>query len=344
MRNLARIQHAIATILSDARFVAVDIGARGDIPEPWLVLDGLAYFFAFEADKEACDALSRIYHRRGHGSMYRVFPWALTREGGPRTLYLTRSRGGSSLFNPDIPIIRDYTNADYLDPITTTTIETRAAKDVFLELRGEPFSMMKLDIQGCELEVLESLPDEVRDGLLMIELEASMQPRNPDYPTFCEINDYMLGKDFELLDAWPDRVQRVRNGHRSGYLEEIFGVYVDSPSVSARIWEMDVLYVPRLERLLKQGDVRQLRRLVVCLGVYGFFSEALHAVDLGRRMSVLDSEEAVLIDQAIVDWHRLARRRWLYLDQWLSRKVISLMRRMDLPATTTQADYIHRFR
>jgi hypothetical protein len=32
----------------------MDVGARGDIPEPWIPLDGLANFLSFEPNPEAC--------------------------------------------------------------------------------------------------------------------------------------------------------------------------------------------------------------------------------------------------------------------------------------------------
>ncbi len=96
----------IDTVLAGARLLAVDIGARGDVPEPWLALDGLADFICFEPDETACAQMRRTYDARGHGERYRIVSSAITSTGGPRTLYITAGRGGSSLFDPDIPIIR----------------------------------------------------------------------------------------------------------------------------------------------------------------------------------------------------------------------------------------------
>ncbi len=334
----------IQKLLQDNRFVAVDIGARGDIPEPWLALDGIANFICVEPDSVACEALRKTYAARGNVGKYRIVAEALTSTGGPRTLYITAGRGGSSLFNPDIPIIRDYTNEDYLYPIEQVSIETRSVAEVFGELDEPQLDLMKLDIQGCELDVLQGLSGAHRDSLLLVELECSMQPKNPGYPTFCDINAYMLSQGMELLDVWPNRIQRQRNGRRAGYHEDIFGVHVDSPSISARIWEVDALYVRSLDPLLETGDIVRLLKLVTVYCLYGFFSEAMHALDEAENRGLLDKEQLQIASSAVAGWHRDTRYRRRYaVGFWgdVYRRVIGALNLRD---QITGADYVRRLR
>ena len=241
-------------------------------------MDGIADFFCFEADRDACADLRRIYDARGHGR-YRIFPIALTGDGRQRTLYRTNAPGGSSLFDPDTSLIRAYTDADYLYPIRMEQIETVAALPAFRQIGNPQLDLVKLDIQGCELEVLKSLGHEYLAQTVMVEVEASMIPRNVDYPTFCDLHGYMTHHNFALLDLWPDRRTRARSGRRAGYLEDMFEVWTKSPSVSARIWEVDVLFVRESDEVVESGNVAQLRKLLVCLCVYGFFAEAAHAIE-----------------------------------------------------------------
>ena len=314
-------------LLKDTDFVAVDIGARGDIPANWLPLDGVARFLSIDADPAACDALKGVYDSRGHGHRYNVVPAALTKTGGRRTLYKTNSRSGSSLFRPDTQVMTDYTDADYLFPIESTSIDTKSPRDVFAEARVDNPAMMKLDIQGCELEVLEGMGRDLLNAVMCIEMEASMQTKGPGYPTFCEINHFMLDNRFELFDIRPVRIHRARNGRRAAYLEEIFGVRTGSPSVSPRIWEVDAVYFRDPREVLRRGDRLAVRTLAASFCVYGFFSEAHFVVSEAREANILASGEAETALGAIVAWHRQTRYRWRYglgrlpaVARWLIKK------------------------
>ncbi len=342
MNALADVESCVIALLADTPFVAVDIGARGDIPAPWRVLDGIADFLCFEADRDACNDLRTIYDARGHGNRYRIFPIALTGDGGQRTLYRTRAPGGSSLFDPDTSLIRAYTDADYLYPIRREQIETVAALPIFRQIGNSQLDLVKLDIQGCELDVLKSLGHEYLAQTVMVEVEASMVPRNVDYPTFCDLHRYMAHHNFALLDLWPDRQHRARSGRRAGYLEDMFGVWTRSPSVSARIWEVDALFVRDSDQVVESGNVAQLRKLLVCLCVYGFFAEAAYAVEAANAHGLVSRSDCDDALQAVITWHRFARYRRRYGTGVLGQLYRRMLGYLNIPPSITGADYIHR--
>jgi FkbM family methyltransferase len=128
-----------------------------------------------------------------------VFPVALSRDGGERTLYVPTSSTGSSLFNPDNDLIRAFTTSEYLLPITTRSVETKASGKFFDSIDVSRIDLLKLDVQGCELEILEGLADETLAGCSLVELEATMHDYGPGYPTFCDIHALMTGRGFALL-------------------------------------------------------------------------------------------------------------------------------------------------
>ena len=345
MRTAARrtaIAERVRAVLGEHPVVAVDVGARGDLPEPWVALDGIAEFISFEPDPAACAALEETYAKRGNGNRYRVVPHALTRDGGERTLYMTRARGGTSLFDPDVPLLRQYINREYLYPITTETIQTVAARDVMAELGDPDVDFMKLDIQGCELEVLEGLAGGCLDRVIGVELEASMQPREAGYPSFTEIHEFMLAQGFELFDLWPDYTHRTLDGSRQAYLGGMLKVRTASHSVAARIWEADLIYFRPAEHFLADGMTDKLRKLLVGYCLYGFFVEALDAVDRARRAKWLEPDDAAALEEAVLQWHREIRCRPWHGTGLVGDLAESLMRRLGLPAFVSPADYIHR--
>jgi FkbM family methyltransferase len=304
------IRRSLLGLLDGADFVAADIGARGDIPPAWLALDGIAIVLSFEPDPEACGRLEATYASRGHESFYRVIPIALGASDGQRTLHVTASGGGTSLFPVDTPMIRAYTNDEYLFPLETREVKTRNARDVFVELRHQRVDLMKLDIQGAELEVLQALSDNILDSVLALEFEVAVQDKAPGYPQFSEVDCFVRSLGFELFDAEPVRVHRTLKGSRANYLEGMLGVHATSPSVAGRIWEWDVLYLRSAESLVRDGDETDLRRLVVCHCVYGLYTEALHAVTLATERGVLEVRNARLMSDFVQGFHRAADYRW----------------------------------
>ena len=230
-RKRAALRNAIGSLLDGYTPVAVDIGASGDLPEPWLDLEENAQFICVEPDEEACERMKKRHAARGNSGDYQVFPVALSKEGGERTLYVTAAPSGSSLFNPDNDLVRAYTTSEYLLPITTRTLKTEASGKFFESIGVNRIDLLKLDVQGCELEILEGLANTVLPECSLVELEAAMHEHEPGYPTFCDIHALMTGKGFELLDLWPDRQPRSLHGSRS-VLTNVLNVYDYSPSLS----------------------------------------------------------------------------------------------------------------
>ena len=305
MRDLATQRAALREMLAGTELVAVDIGARGDIPAHWMALDGVARIIAFDADEEACRRLRATFDARGHGDMYHIEALALAGAAGPRTLHMPRARSGSSLFPVDQPIIQAYVDADYLLPIETAVISTVHAGQAFSALPWRPQHLLKLDIQGAELEVLRALAPDALASVQGIELEASMVRRDGGPPTFAECHGFLEDQGFRLFDMRPQRVLRARNGSRKSFSEDVFDVHDRSPSLSRRLWESDMLYFRETIE-----DQAALRRLGVCFAIYGFFAEAYELFDSPNGVAWLTSAERSAAQASLRRWHDAARRRW----------------------------------
>jgi FkbM family methyltransferase len=288
---------AISNLVSD-RFLAIDVGARGDIPPHWLPLEGHAKFISFDADPEACKELRRTYDRRGAGDRYEVHAVALGSANERRVLYLAKGRGASSVYRPDTPFIRAYTNKGYSDVEQEIEIETRNAGEYFDEAGIRDFDLLKIDIQGAELEVLEALGASHLKSSLFIETEVQFHDRGNGSPTFCDIYSFLTSLGFEVLDVATVSHHPSINGRRAESVAP-FGVPLTSPTINRRVWYGDVLFYRPFP---KSGD--KVLNLTAILCVYGFFSEAYRCIKWALKNGLITETEMDAAQSSIVRFHR----------------------------------------
>ena len=323
------IDGLVRTIRGDGRFVGVDVGARGHLPADWSPLAGNAEFVCFDADPDACNELRETYRREGLEDSIRVVNAALAGSNGTRTLYLTHHRGGSGLFDPDTPLIRDYVDANYIFPVEKVEIETRNAREVMGEIGASDIDLLKLDIQGAELEVLRCLGPEFLDPVVCIQTEVAMHDRGNGTPVFRDVDAYLSSVGFGLYDVRLTRIHRTLDGARSNLLAGELGVNAKPISVNARVWEMDLLLFRPPEKTVELGEAKA-RNLAVAFCLYGFFSEALHTVKLMRERLDVASAEADRMGAAVTAWHRSTRYGILSGRGRLSRALRKVLQFLDL--------------
>jgi FkbM family methyltransferase len=294
--------HYVSDLLGTAELVAIDVGARYDLVPHWLILDGHARFLCFEPDPEACDQLKKVYDARGHGESYRILQVALSGTGGPRTLHITNTASGSSLLSQDTPLNRAYVDHTYLFPIRKREIDTRTLRDVLDEAKEPHAEMMKIDVEGAALEVLQGMGEERIGNVLSVELETSITPQFENEKNLFDIHAYMISRGFELLDMRKAYARLTREGRPDGYQREIFGVHMESPTISGRLLDVDALYFRAPDQVLAKG-ADAVRRMACVYCVYGYFNEAYNLVERAEKKGILSAADGTKARHAIVEWH-----------------------------------------
>jgi FkbM family methyltransferase len=299
----------VRDVLGGADIRAVDIGARGDIPPHWLVLDGVAEIAAIEPDARAAEALKATYAARGHPDKYRVLPFAVSGTGGPRTLYVPEEEGGASVLPFFNRPFREYTDL-LAKPPREVALQTQTLSQA---LRGtfDDAHLIKLDIQGVELEVLQSLSAPEFDAFLAVEAEVCMQ-EGAERPVFRELDAFMVERGFELYDLRCHRTYRTDGAGLSSYNVNVFGVHDRSPTIAPRIWECDALYFRPVPEVLAARDERTVRRMIVALCTYNYFAEAYALAEDAQNAGILGAADVETVKRSIVDWHRVLRYHWLH--------------------------------
>lgn len=304
-------QPFLRSILEGERFVAVDVGAAHGLPAHWLAFDGNAHVYAFEPHPESCKALKAHFGNSRHPELYTVLPVALSGTGGTRTLYLTNAPTSSSILQPRIDIAKGYARHDSLFPCREVSIETRTLADVLDEQQEPIVDAIKLDIQGADLEVLEGLGPRL-EHLLLAELEVGLNQYYHGQPGFGDVDRALKQVGMLLFDVRVSRAHLSRDGDPAGYQERVFSVYHNSPAISARALEFDVVYFRDPGALLQAKDRAAVTKLAGAYCVYHFYAEAYDLICRAQRRGIFTMMEASALQDRIVAWHRALHYRFYH--------------------------------
>ncbi len=169
----------------------MDIGASciAEVPVYKKLLDDeLAHLHAFEGDGRHVAKIQGTY-----GNKVTVYNDFLS-DGTEKTLYLASEASGmTSLFKPDLSALRFFNGFEKFGEIhSTEKIQTKRLDDV----TGIPgIDLLKMDIQGSELSVLENGLNTLQE-CLAIQLEVSYICLYENQPTFGEIDIWMRRNGF----------------------------------------------------------------------------------------------------------------------------------------------------
>jgi len=256
----------------DRRIQIVDIGASpitGDAPYIDLLESGAAHLIGFEPDKKE---LENLQSKKSDNEEY--FPYAIG-DGADKVYYSTPATGLSST-RPLSPWVGDYFGPWWRRQerrVEKIPMGTRKLDDV---LNGKKMDILKIDIQGGELEVFENAQISLGD-CVSVQTEIALMPfyqNQPDISDICR----ELGK-YDLIPFCFTSVNK-RKIH-SNFLKRL-----QIKNTPSQILDLDFIFVKN-PVFLSNYSTDFIKRL--CLVSYGFLSSldlACKCVDI-----LLDREE-----------------------------------------------------
>jgi FkbM family methyltransferase len=187
----------------------VDVGARGGLHPRWADCSIHVQGVGFDADERECERMNA----QGDGVLY--LPYALgSADGATATLRITDSPGSSSLLEPNRAVLDQFIYGSKITvkatvPVTLTTLDTACERH---DIQPD---VIKMDIQGAELDVLKGATRAMENALL-VESEVEFQPLYIGQPLFRDIDAFMADKGWVLLglrrDFWRRAVASSPDG------------------------------------------------------------------------------------------------------------------------------------
>jgi FkbM family methyltransferase len=265
MTHAAEAGHAVRALLAPARTTeVVDVGANpidGEPPYAAMLAAGLCRVTGFEPQAEALAAL-----QARQGPHERYLPHALG-DGALHTLRVCRGSGMTSLLEPDAATLSLFAGLVPLaEVLARVPVQTHRLDDL---TALDAVDLLKLDIQGSELMVLQSGRVKLAQAVA-VHVEVSFVTLYQGQPPFGEIDGELRRQGF-----MPHCFDQIKQGPIAPCVVE-----GDAGRGLRQLLEADIVYVRDIARPEPMSDeqLRQLALIAHC--VYGSFDLALRCIVL----------------------------------------------------------------
>ena len=180
---------------ADLRPVLADVGAAGNSPAIWQAIAPNSLLIGFEPDGRDPDATF------GQGFADSVLiPKAVCAapEADSVEFILTRYPSCSSMLPPDLDALESFAFRDLFEPISRQRAPATTLDKVIAETDAPGLHWIKIDSQGADLRILDSLSPANRDALLAVDIEPGLIHAYQGEDLFVHCHAWLLSQGFWL--------------------------------------------------------------------------------------------------------------------------------------------------
>lgn len=194
--------------LGNIKPVLVDVGAAGGAPRIWRSIASHSVYLGFDPDlRDMTETTGGEFHRSF------VLNKAVTADPSQNEIefHLTAYPHCSSALAPDLASLSNYSFHDYF--ITERKIKVPAITlDAALgQLQLDRIDWMKLDTQGTDLRLFQSLNEPARTKMMALDIEPSMIETYQGEDLFVDVHRYMTQNGFWLSNLNVGGASRIRH-------------------------------------------------------------------------------------------------------------------------------------
>ena len=254
----------LAPYLEDAGFCLWDVGARGGIDPLFAPFAFAVDAVGFEPDPEAFLTLGPS----GAWRSERFYETAIGGASGPATLNVPADPAGASFLEHDTDVGKRYGLGALFDVRRRVDLRLVSMDDAVASLGVSPPTLLKLDVEGLELDILRGGMAQVA-GLIALKAEASFLRHRRGQPLAHDIVAFMEEQGFCLAGIVDPAPWRTRPWAADPYL-----VRTDRPYSRGRLAQADLLFLREPESV--SGDVA--RRAGLAAMALGYFDHGMELV------------------------------------------------------------------
>ncbi len=267
-------------IKSEYTFTIVDIGAMGGIAKKWNSLSGFVKIIAFEPDE-------REFNKLKSGGNVTYFNCALYDKSQDLRFYITKSRGKSSIYEPNITLLSQFEDVEryYIEKKETIPSEKVRTLDSIIEDNSiTDVDFLKLDTQGSELNILKGGEKLTIPKVFGIQIEVEFIEMYKNQPLFWNVDEFMQRSGYQLVDLRRQYWKRKEYYDYVGKGQLVFG---------------DALYLKRTDFLFqelhalhdKSYSTSKIYKIILACLIYRLFDYAVSVAKIGFELGYLSKSE-----------------------------------------------------
>jgi FkbM family methyltransferase len=186
--------------------VLMDVGASGETLPEWEPIAAQSRYVGFDPD---CREMREISDGRFQKAT--IVNEAVTAESGSNstTFFLTRSPYCSSTLRPNTEALSKYVFADLFSIEREVVVPATTLNDVVTRLQLPGIDWLKLDSQGTDLRLYQSLADKLRKRLLVIDVEPGLIDAYHGEDLFVDVHATLMQDGFWLSNLSIEGVPRI---------------------------------------------------------------------------------------------------------------------------------------
>lgn len=190
--------------------VLVDVGAAGGLNPAWRQIARYSIGVGFEPDTREAPALSTAQQQF---KRWIFCPCIATPEppaGGQHPLHLARAPQCSSSLPPHHERLAEWVFADQFEVLRTASLPAQKLGDALQNVGIGKVDWLKLDTQGTDLRLFQSLSDSAREALIAVEFEPGIMEAYQGEDHGAEVMSAMRETPFWMADLQVGRTPRGR--------------------------------------------------------------------------------------------------------------------------------------
>jgi FkbM family methyltransferase len=274
--------------------VLFDIGASGPPRIAWNLVAPHSIFVGFDPDlRELRELTGTAFHRAVKVNE------AVTSERNRDTItfFLTRSPYCSSTLEPDMEHQSNYSLFDLFQVEGKVEVKATTLEAVLMRLGLDRVDWFKVDSQGTDSRLFNSLPHSVRDRVFCVEIEPGLVAGYKGEDVFIDAHRDLLNQGFWLADASMCGAVRIRQSSIQRLRERQPGLVADDIGGRCRVapgW-VEATYLRSVDQLIRRGasstDFVLLWAFAVAIGQLGFALDVALAYE--RNLGTDETSEAM---------------------------------------------------
>ena len=272
--------------------VCLDIGSRGGVPANWLSTRLELNCICFDidtADYVGYERINKLLHLTRK-------PYLLAEYSGNKTFYYHDKGPSGSSFYP-LNHIHEYDVDEFIE--SKMEVNCKALR----ELDIPPADLIKIDVQGAEIDILKGASTKQLGRCFAIEIEVSFLDTYKGAPTFGDVNKFLAEKGFIIHGMRTSHHHSTKDGVR---IAKRYGLDPEQFSVITQVNQADCLYI-RDFNSLQEVNVETYHQWINILYMYRAIDKMI------QLRNYVYNELGIISDKILENYLRVFKARRMNL-------------------------------